>query len=150
MNRKIDWLVVHRIAVSHVGYPDTAEGVAAFHREHREGVGHMPYHEVIEPDGRWRSMVEHRVVTSHAVRLNPVSIALAVVGDFRREPPAVVQLIAAAGALGVLLKCYPGARIVGHTEQPGCTRITWHDCPGRLFPTREVELMARTLVARWG
>lgn len=135
-------IVIHHSA-THEG------GAASFARSHQKkwqnGLG---YHFVIgngsetrdgevEVGPRWLQQ-NAGIDGAHAgdKEFNQHGIGICLVGDFDRELPSPRQLTALRTLIKQLMSRYgiPKSRIVGH----GAIRIGHTDCPGKLFPMREL------------
>ncbi|MCK5690153.1 N-acetylmuramoyl-L-alanine amidase [Myxococcota bacterium] len=152
----IDRLIVHRIEVSQedASFGDSAEETARFFIEHPIGVdatgGKMPYPLLIEKDGTLCQTVALQKITPHARSYNPTAIGVALVGDFRHEPPEPAQyntLISTLAALAAELDL-GSAAIVGHDELSGGSKDPEKQCPGAHLSMDEVRTeVARRLLA---
>ena len=132
-------LVVHRIELSQEdpSYGDTPAELVRFFREHPTGVratgGHVPYPIVIDSDGRVTQLLPLGRSSPHAARHNPTSIGVALLGDFRREPPTPSQRRALIDVCRILLADLGGdiAAIVAHDALSGASHDPDKECPGR-------------------
>ena len=144
--RDIKYIVIHRIKVSHVGYADTPSGVRRFFAEHRDGIkstgGRYPYHYTIDCSGEIHETEDIACSTPHAGKRNGDSIGLAVIGDFREGQPRWQQVIAAIYTCAELLKQFPRAKIVGHSDLDGASSDPNKNCPGSGLSVRMISTAA--------
>lgn len=149
--RNIDTVMLHRIGPTLGPAPaGSAVEIAAWFREHPEVLGTtmMPYTFVIPPDGKTEQAVWVSMRTPHGRSWNTRAIGVALVGDFRRQPPTDQQVDAAA-ALVIRLQDalrHPLA-VYGHTmwhPLPHQTTTTpGKDCPGKHFEAAYREILAQ-------
>lgn len=133
-------VVIHRIQVSLEAsdFDDSPAEIARFFREHPLGRsatgGDMPYPVLIDPDGRVLQTVPLRYITPHARHLNPTSIGLACIGDFRATPMASQQQQSLVNVCTAAVRAFAldAQAVVGHDELGGSgTRDPDKECPGR-------------------
>ena len=164
-----DLIAVHRLLVSSIVYPateaearrdglrwdpalvgrrwpDTPDGSVGFFRE-AMGWSRPAYHAVVWPDGtRWQWAPLSTTVWHAGPRWNPRSLALATVGDWRREsPPEPLYRAAVEVAAEWAVSCdlWPTRRharagttvyeVSGHGELARAEGRVW-DCPGDGWP----------------
>jgi N-acetyl-anhydromuramyl-L-alanine amidase AmpD len=73
-------------------------------------------------------------VSYHARGANLGGVGICLVGDFNRTKPTDAQMESLTELLGLLLRHYPGARIVLHRE----VRDSRTSCPGLKFPVERL------------
>lgn len=135
----ITGVVVHRIQVSQEdpSYGDDAREVLRFFREHPIGVkatgGEMPYPILIDAAGGVTQTLPLCCVSPHAVSHNPSTVGVALIGDFRREPPAPAQRLVLPWVCASLLLQLGATpeHLHGHDELTGASRDPDKECPGR-------------------
>lgn len=123
---KVEYVVLHHTAGSPT---QTPEAIRDYHERGR-GWPHIGYHYLVYQDGRVYKTLPNLAVPICVRDYNPVSICVALVGDFTKEGwPANAPGWAALKELKkALAQAYPQARFVLHrdlvpTECPG--RATW-------------------------
>ena len=140
-------VVLHRIEVSQEDptYADTPEGIMRFFLEHPTGVaatgGQMPYPLLIAAEGTVTQCVPLDRVTPHARSYNPSHLGLALVGDFRRDPPAAAQYEALVQVCAWLLSALDCAStaLVGHDGLAGGAEDAQKVCPGPYLSLENVR-----------
>jgi hypothetical protein len=91
--------------------------------------GKMPYHFVVEPDGKAVQCLPVGVMAPHAWKWNDRTVAVACSGDFRRHEPPQAQWYAAARLCRSLEMMYR-ADTWGHDELPDGSKDPEKQCPG--------------------
>ena len=113
-------------------------------REFRPGSytgGKMPYALVVRVDGSVDQCRPLGIVTPHALGWSQNALGIAIVGDFRKEPPTEAQVHTCEQLCGVLMAFY-GAALHGHDELPRSSLDEGKVCPGHLFPLAAVRAEA--------
>lgn len=134
--RNIRRIIVHRIKVDHVGFPDSADGVSAFFARHPDGLrvsprGVNPYHYIIEKCGKTVQCNLLREQTGHAYGHNSDSIGVGVYGDFRNDRPTFQQGAALVHLCAQLMAIYTRLKIFRHGDLPRPKDKGRKVCPGR-------------------
>ena len=110
-----------------------------------------PYHFVIGFEGDIEQCYPKGKKAKHAANLNNSSLGIALLGDFRLEPPTEDQMDSLHELLNFLAGpcgCYYEARIVGHTM--GLTEATGDRdkiCPGSLLDLSKLREGMRSIAA---
>jgi len=134
-----------------------APGIAQFYRTNAEARaatgGLMPYTFCALGDGEIQQAWPLSIVTPHAARFNVPAVGFAMLGDFRSgNPPTSEQYDAAICACAGLLRYFPRAQLVGHSELDGASRDKNKVCPGTLCDMdrmrRNVNFMNSDLAGR--
>lgn len=102
--------------------------------------GRMPYPFLCRADGTIDQCLEVGEYGPHAWRLSKTSTATAFVGDFTKAPPTGAQ-IETAIEWTVLWHAW-GLAVKGHTDEPGGSRDPKKQCPGDLFPWKDIRYHA--------
>lgn len=141
-------LIVHRIG-GELG-KDAIEISKAFQdtRKYKAGSytgGHMPYHFVINRDGRVQQALTLGDNAPHAKRYNSTGVAVALIGDFRVYPPSFEQYDALKRFAG-FWRLY-GLEIHGHDELHGASSDPNKACPGHLLPMGKLRSDADEVAA---
>lgn len=126
IRKTVEYVVLHHTA----GPPSqTPESIRDYHERVR-GWPHIGYHYLVYQDGRVYKTLPNLAVPVCVRSYNPVSLCVALVGDFTKEgwPPDALGWAALRELKENLAKAYPKARFVRHkdlvpTECPG--RATW-------------------------
>jgi N-acetyl-anhydromuramyl-L-alanine amidase AmpD len=133
---RCDGVVIHRFKNEDA---HDASSVARFDRM-LEAVGRrMAYHFVINRRGIVDQALPLHVVGHHARKWSYSRAGIAVLGDFRRDPPTEKQWAAL-----VTLCCHLKLRhnleeIDGHTDLPDATSWPNHVCPGPLLDVAKLR-----------
>ena len=135
----IKYLVVHRIDVG----GGTPRGIGEFFETYIwDGQlltgGKMPYHIIVEVDGKVTKCVPLLMVAPGANKLNKPGIQIGVVGDFRKHKPTKAQQVSLLCLVKELAERFEGIELIGHDEEPTGTVMKSKVCPGKHL--RLVEL----------
>ena len=133
----IDRIVVHRIDVG-----DSAYDVAEFFRRadnlHYTS-GKYPYHLTFHKDGRVLQVVELGFQAPAARVLNKPGIQIALIGDFRKEPPTVKQGLALVELCVALCEWMQCINIMAHDEESDASADPDKECPGKHLPIKNLR-----------
>ncbi len=93
---KISHVIIHRHGDNVHGWGElnNAQDVAKLHGMHpdlRRVTGRMAYDFVIAKDGAMQQALPVNAYGAHAMQYNRTAIGIAVLGDFRKEPPTPAQ-----------------------------------------------------------
>jgi N-acetyl-anhydromuramyl-L-alanine amidase AmpD len=144
LSQKVDTLIVHRVLLGTTAR-DIVQAFTGGVPEAAEATDHkMPYHFVVERDGSVHQCLSLNKRGVHARRWNRRSIAVACLGDFRREIPRVAQWQSAV-LLGGLLSGIQKWEILGHDEAPKSSSDPNKECPGDLWNMSRYRACVRGL-----
>lgn len=144
---RLTYVVIHRTSLARKGpdnpspVPDSLLDGPALAKAFRDNWkdppdglgtgGRCPYHFLIRTGGTCEQLLPLSVRGTHAVSYNPISLAVAVAGDFRFKEPSPAQwrsLTDVVAALCVYKR--NGLHIVGHTQVPDSSHDERKECPG--------------------
>lgn len=97
-----------------------------FRRPNKYTGGLVPYHVLVDVDGRAEQMLPLSMQGAHAVKRNAVALGIAYLG----ENPTQSQIVTMFALATVLVPINAGLEVVGHTELPGASRDPRKVCPG--------------------
>lgn len=113
-----------------------------------QGRGFVPYHILVDADGKAHQMLDLDVVGAHAGAWNDRTIAIACPGDFRSEPPAALTVEAVIKACEQLRAQFPTIKeIIDHDEVNRRIKAPEKGCIGRCFP---VDFVRKEVVKETG
>lgn len=125
---KITQVLIHRIEVG-----ATAEETKQFFEKDRPkwSGGKTPYHFLIQESGRIEQMVRLSQIGPHAKKYNSSSIAIALVGDFRKKEPSKEQMKSLKLLATELMYHLSIKKLWGHDELKGSSSDPNKKCPGK-------------------
>lgn len=133
---RLDHLVIHRFDthLNGVEMKDAVSVANAFHdtRPFMAGAytgGKMGYHFIINGETVYQGL-PLSVRGVHAINFNARSLAIAIIGDFRRRAPSPLQFDTARDLCVILQREFPNTIIRGHDELPGGSADPHKRCPG--------------------
>lgn len=104
-----------------------------------QGRGLVPYHFGIDRLGRAARFLPLNARGLHAAGYNDRSVAVAFLGDFKREPPTKAELDAGIAVIRDIRAVYPRTLILGHDETIVAAGGAPKGCPGAAFPLEEMR-----------
>jgi N-acetyl-anhydromuramyl-L-alanine amidase AmpD len=118
---KTDYIVVH-----HTAHPNCS--IQDIHRWHQEkGWNGVGYHYFIRKNGNIYRGRDKDAIGSHCLGINEVSVGVSLEGNFDTEYPSDAQKSSLNDLLQELIKIYPQAKIIKHSDKYATS------CPGKLF-----------------
>ena len=137
----VRYLVIHRISLAKKidANPDPikdddldAAALARVFRNKEMGTGGwVPYHLILNANGRCEQTMPLSCVGAHAKGYNSQSIAIAAIGDFRKHEPPITQMRPLSRECARLVMINRGLTIGGHTRDfPGSSADEDKVCPG--------------------
>lgn len=143
-------LLLHRIHLRSLGISDqelSMSDLGEFFYDRKNGTGgRFPYHFVIFPDGEVCQGAPLEMAAPGAVNGNSTGVQVAVVGDFRKDPPTKEQVQSTSKLCGLLLETLPNKLLIdGHTAKPGRTNHKGHLCPGQYLVPALIKMAAKNV-----
>lgn len=103
---------------------------------------YVPYHHVIDSEGRHAQFLDDDAVGAHAYGANSTGIAVAVFGNFRTSPPTDAAVLSTKKVVSDKKVLYPDAAIEGHDDVRRRMGRGKKQCPGDAFPLAEIKSWA--------
>lgn len=155
--QRIDTIAIHRAGGGE--WPPSVERLVDALIQYWPG-GRIPYHMMVEANGRIVQLLDFGDVGAHARAYNVPAIGIAAIGDFRAHEPEPAQWYATVdAAVHVMLTLRRRLRVSGHVPGLG-PKATTHGapCPGACWPMDrfcvhvgdELERVAPDLIAQEG
>lgn len=133
---KTDYIVVH-----HTAHPNCS--IQDIHRWHQEkGWNGVGYHYFIRKNGNIYRGRDKDAIGSHCLGINEVSIGVSLEGNFDTEYPSGAQKSSLNDLLQELVKIYPQAKIIRHSDKYATS------CPGKLFDNSLLQLKQKSTYER--
>lgn len=109
-----------------------------------QGRGFVPYHVLVDVNGKAFQMLDLLARGAHAGSWNDRSVAVAVVADPRTEMPGQAMIDGVVGVVAQLLRLFPGCVVVDHDFVNRAIGSPEKGCIGKLFPVDQVRAAALT------
>lgn len=148
---RINWLMFHRVGWADPrewesrGFTIDAAGVRKFYETNPEAAkatgGKMPYTFTIDPSGVIEQSWPLGETAWHARRFSIEAIGVALLGDFRIQPPTENALWSAAELTALLTTFWTQLDPVGHSEIQGAV-APGKVCPGHLLDMDRLRQLA--------
>lgn len=151
---RLTYIVIHRVSLARKtkSNPDPIPDamldgpeLAKVFRDRGLGTGGKPpYHFLVCQGGTIDQLLPITKRGAHAIGYNAMSVAVAVVGDFRHKTPAPAQEQAIVELCAALVPVKRnGLLIVGHTDVPGSSADENKVCPGAYLSTPDLVRKVR-------
>jgi len=133
---KTDYIVVH-----HTAHPNCS--IQDIHRWHQEkGWNGVGYHYFIRKNGNIYRGRDKDAIGSHCLGINEVSVGVSLEGNFDTEYPSDAQKSSLNDLLQELVKIYPNAKIIKHSDKYATS------CPGKFFDNSLLQVKQKSTYER--